>query len=224
MQNLLIGTVGWEHAAWHGGFYPEALPADWRFCYYSNKLRAVIVPAADTARVDAPTIAQWQQDSDEAFRFVWELPDDIADAPQALARIKETIAPLAARSAGWLWRPRTADRDGPVLASVVAALGSDASVCVDIDPASLGAPTATVLTQHQVGYCWHVATAAPPRLDGRLTIALMPRGDPRAVRAALEQLAAMPRADAVRGLFFSEPATSAKLAEQARMLADMLGV
>ena len=44
-EPLLIGTRGWDHAS-GGDFYPADLPDDWRFCYYSNNLRSVLVPIA----------------------------------------------------------------------------------------------------------------------------------------------------------------------------------
>ena len=32
-EPLMIGTRGWDHGAWAGGFYPPELPDDWRFSF-----------------------------------------------------------------------------------------------------------------------------------------------------------------------------------------------
>ncbi|MDG6777422.1 hypothetical protein QCB44_01760 [Thiomicrorhabdus sp. zzn3] len=54
MNNLQIGTFGWQHADWLGTFYPEDLPQDWELDYYSNAFRVVLLPQA-----------QWRQWGEE---------------------------------------------------------------------------------------------------------------------------------------------------------------
>lgn len=44
MNNLQIGTVGWQHREWQGGFYPEDMPEEWQLDYYSNAFKVVLVP------------------------------------------------------------------------------------------------------------------------------------------------------------------------------------
>lgn len=45
-DNLTIGTLGWEHSEWQGGFYPDDLPEDWQLDYYANFSPLVVVPEA----------------------------------------------------------------------------------------------------------------------------------------------------------------------------------
>jgi hypothetical protein len=44
LENLQIGTYGWQYDSWLGEFYPEDLPADWQLDYFSNAFRVVLVP------------------------------------------------------------------------------------------------------------------------------------------------------------------------------------
>lgn len=215
MPDLLIGTYGWEHPQWHGGFYPEELPEDWRFCFYSNRLRAVVVPAALTQSADAAVVQQWHADSDDAFRFIWEVT---ASAVSDIAPLLQTLAPLAARSAGILWRPPS------VGASALALLNAFAPVSIDLPPAAIDEELAAALARHDAGFCWHVSGASLPRAGGKLTIALMEHGDARALRRVLETLAAHTRTHAAAGVFFTDPTRSATLAEQARVLAELMGI
>lgn len=43
MDNLIIGTQGWESQSWLDTFYPEDMPEDWRLDYYSNFFECVLV-------------------------------------------------------------------------------------------------------------------------------------------------------------------------------------
>lgn len=44
VDNLIIGTQGWESETWLESFYPEGLPEDWRLDFYSNFFECVLVP------------------------------------------------------------------------------------------------------------------------------------------------------------------------------------
>jgi hypothetical protein len=43
MENVLVGTKGWEHKLWQNDFYPCGLPKDWELDYYSNQFYCVLV-------------------------------------------------------------------------------------------------------------------------------------------------------------------------------------
>lgn len=77
---MFIASLGWDHAAWSGAFYPDDLPPEWRLAYYANEFRAVVVPAALWRGADAGTAAQWAADTAEGFRFLLEAA---AGAPAA---------------------------------------------------------------------------------------------------------------------------------------------
>jgi uncharacterized protein YecE (DUF72 family) len=68
-EEILIGTRGWDYDEWTGGFYPEELPSDWRFAYYSNHFRSVLVPQATWEKLGVDAVQDWLEDCDPEFRF-----------------------------------------------------------------------------------------------------------------------------------------------------------
>lgn len=115
--DFLTGCHGW-----HNQFdYPDDLPADWRLCYYSNELRSVIVPAALWSSIDQQA-EQWMQDTDDEFKFVFEVPATELDnaAPLELFNVlqqrfngyyrlpgsESTQQLIANQDSSWtVWRP-----------------------------------------------------------------------------------------------------------------------
>ena len=56
-EPILIGVRGWEYPP-QESYYPPELPEEWRFCFYSNRLRSVLVPAQVWAESgSAPAVA-----------------------------------------------------------------------------------------------------------------------------------------------------------------------
>ena len=231
-EPLMIGTRGWEHAPWLGDFYPDELPSDWRFCYYSNNLRSVLVPQEiwpDTGRAQ---VVQWAEDSDLAFRFVIELPATLGVplAPAAhereLGQFLETIEPVASRVAGLLLRiaagtPVFSDGFEPLLGR----LGDIAPLCVDLPDGPWRAPAPLAALTHQgTGLAWHCGREPAPHPGGRLLVAFAPPAAARDVRRYIEQLAQWQQHDTRAGLFFVEPERAAKAAQEARLIAELMGV
>lgn len=226
-EPILIGTRGWNHAS-GGDFYPAELPDDWRFCYYSNNLRSVLVPQETWDSAQRADVAQWQEDSDPAFRFVIELPGALclplaqAQQSQMLEEFLDKAEPIAPRIAGLLLRikPDTEVLLDP-LESLLNSLADIAPVCVDLPDGPWHDPMVYAALQRQdAGLVWHCARAAAPRPGGRLMIALAPPAPPRELRRWIEQLASWPGSSA--GLFFD--AGAAKTAQEARLIAELMGV
>lgn len=222
-DEILIGTEGWQHAAWREVFYPEELPREWEFCYYSNRLRAVWVPTDMAASATASDIAQWLQDSDPAFRFVLSVAATRAVDGVWLAEFCAHAAILKSRLAG-IALSDIVNLPANQLEPLVSALRALAPVCVDV-PAGTGVVFATL---SHVPYVWHVELgSAPPwigtQIDRQaLCLARMTDANPRHIRHVLEQLAAAPTVTA--GLFFSPSPGAPGYAEQARTLAELLGL
>jgi len=226
-EPLMIGTRGWNHAS-GGDFYPAELPDDWRFCYYSNNLRSVLVPQETWDSVQRADVAQWLEDSDPAFRFVLELPGALclpfAQARQrhALEEFLDKAEPVATRIAGLLLRIKPDTEvlpDG--LENMLNRLADIAPVCVDLPDGPWRDPLVYAALQRQdAGLVWRCARAAALRPGGRLIIALAPPAPPREVRHWIEQLASPPGSSA--GLFFDAGAT--KTAQEARLIAELMGV
>lgn len=224
-QEILIGTQGWDDAAFVDAFYPQELPPEWRFCYYSNLLRAVLVPHTLWAGADVARAAQWRDDCDPAFRFVLELPP-AAIAPQTHARAAvdaflAAVAPLAAQIAGCIVRCDLAPVDASALAYAVQALGAHYPLCVQ-PPRSGCTPPLLAALGPRIDFTWDADTGVAPPLAGTLLVAQTAGGNPRALRAVLEQVATSSARQ--RALFFKPSPQAVTYALQARTLAEMMGI
>ncbi|BBP43212.1 hypothetical protein [Thiosulfativibrio zosterae] len=61
MENLTVGSFGWDRAEWQEIFYPEDLPSEWCLDFYSNEFHCVLIPQTE-----------WLAWSDEEFESVLE--------------------------------------------------------------------------------------------------------------------------------------------------------
>jgi uncharacterized protein YecE (DUF72 family) len=228
-QAILVGTRGWDHDDWSGGFYPDDLPAGWRLTYYANWLRAVLVPGETWDGADVEVLRQWAADCDEAFRFVLELPHELS-APQRTATIPhllldffKTLEPIRAYTAAMLLRVADDVRpNGRWLESMLHALGEHVPVCVDLPPAWHTPENLATLARHAASLCWHAGAESVPRTGGRLLVAIAREAQPRAQRAVLERLAAW--SGPAAALFFDTPGKAAEQARQARQLAEIMQI
>jgi len=223
---VYIGTRGWDDPAWSGRFYPEDLPGDWRFCYYSNRLRSVIVPGAAWASAGPEPTAQWLDDSDAEFGMVLELPPELCrpTGDRALDEFIARAAPLKTQLIGWLLRPdAAADPDAAWLAGVLARLRAVAPVCLDAAGAWRDPAIERVRVAEGAGRCWRPASDPAPAADGELLVCLAAEAAPRAQRRLLEDINKWQSGRRVAGLYFEGPNAPAQ-AEQARVLAELMGV
>ena len=230
----MVGTRGWEVAGWVGEFYPGELPDDWRFCYYSNNLRSVLVPQAALAAAQRSDIRRWVEDSDPAFRFVLELPAALgaSGAPDRLERelaaFEASIEPLATRLGGLLLRIAVDSPPRPdEFEFLLNRLAQRSALCVDLpDGAGRGDSMLAGLDRQGAGLVWHCARDAAPRPGGGLMVALAPMADARTVRHWIEKLAQwqVSHHAARAGLFFEPAARSALAAQEARLIAELMGV
>ncbi|MBI5612629.1 MAG: DUF72 domain-containing protein [Gammaproteobacteria bacterium] len=218
-EAILIGTRGWDHDAWQGGFYPAELPAEWRFCYYSNLLRAVLVPAAAWAGATPSTVAQWAEDSDAGFRFVLE-PPPLASAVE-LAAFLRLIEPIASQTDGFL--ASAASLEPARLDMLLAGLARAHPVCVDLPAGGPSPELSALLAAHRVGRCWHCASEDMPTPGGELLVALSAGGPAPELRRTLEALARWQAPGGRAALFFEGPG-AAEATRTARTLAELMGI
>lgn len=73
--NVYTGTIGWEHANWNGGFYPDDLPEDWRLSFYNTQFRCVYLPYPVWYQASDAVVANWLRETQEDFHFVLGLPE-----------------------------------------------------------------------------------------------------------------------------------------------------
>jgi len=227
-ENLLIGTYGWNYDAWQGGFYADDLPSDWRFCYYSNAIRAVLVPGA-VWEAGAADPGQWMEDSDPEFRFVLELPPALArpgarDPAGDVSAFAERAAPLAARTAAWMLRVDAQSApDAAWLTQACAVAGEHAPLCVDLPAGPWGdAALADVVRGAGAALCWHPGESLAPAEGGRFLVATLGDADLKALRWVIQTLGHWMGETRGAALFFEHVASAPRLAEQARILAELL--
>ena len=187
-KSILIGTRGWDHpgdsrdgggraasgtaAGWSGGFYPDVLPPDWRFSFYCNQLRSVLVPAEAWSAPSAAEVRAWAEDAFPEFRFVVELS---ATSPLSL----DILEPIRSQVAGLLLRaPATPDRDW--LAARLAGLTASFPLCVDLPPDGRTPDLLACLTQYDAGLCWRTEIEPEPHPGGKLMVALASAAVPSA--------------------------------------------
>lgn len=76
-----IGSVGWQHEQWKDSYYPDDLPSDWLFSYYSKQFRTVWLNASELINNSAEEIQSWLDDCDQHFDFLLEFPS-LGDQPK----------------------------------------------------------------------------------------------------------------------------------------------
>jgi len=115
---LRIGAVGWQHAGWHQGFYPDDLPEDWQLSYYANEFSTVLVPAD-----------YWQGDGD-ADELLEQVPDSFlfylqcSDEPGACEALLAVGEQLGAQFGGLLTRQPLAS---PAIGNIYSSAAADDS-------------------------------------------------------------------------------------------------
>ncbi len=221
----MVGTIGWDHDNWVGNFYPDDLPDDWRFAYYSNDYRAVLVTADHFKAADKEAVSEWVEDCDEAFGFVVEIPQFCLDKAgvDSLQVFLGDIASLHSRTRGFLLSlGETTSQIVAQLQPRIELLQEFGPVCIDFENESeTSDQLMQLMAEYNVGLCWHPETNETPRAGGALMLALSDEEDPRGQRKIIETLEQwMQQGNGLAGLFVKSPAA----ASQARIIAEMLGV
>lgn len=78
VESLNIGTVGWTHQSWQQ-FYPEGLPEDWQFDYYTQAFNCVLVPQIEWRQWTEETLEELSEAIEgEEFEFFFEIEKCLA--------------------------------------------------------------------------------------------------------------------------------------------------
>lgn len=92
MENLQVGTFGWQYDSWVGGFYPEDIPEDWLLDYYGNAYRVVLVPEELWLEWEEEDIEEALEAVEGAFSFYFEVKDEITSQKEMqLQKIVEIL-------------------------------------------------------------------------------------------------------------------------------------
>ncbi|MHB8454311.1 MAG: DUF72 domain-containing protein [Acidiferrobacterales bacterium] len=228
-EPLLVGTYGWEYDSWVGSFYPPQLPDEWRFCYYSNRLRSVLLPADFWRSVGADTAKHLLQDTDPEFRFVLELPAILAQPlsgtalRSALDEFRKTVAQVRAQTAGILVRvSASAASDLDWFSKLLQSLAADLPVCADL-PATHRRTTEAlqILDSAGAGLCWHLDHEKGPRPGGRFLVGRSSSAEPEKLRRMIDAVTLWRTPDSAAGLFF-DGENAPRAAQDARIIAELL--
>ena len=84
-DRLLLGLAGWPHPQWQGSYFPDDLPQDWQFAYYSNDAGCIVLSAPQWQALDVDELEDWLEDVPAHFRFYLELAGGAPDAAQLQA-------------------------------------------------------------------------------------------------------------------------------------------
>ena len=197
----MVGTRGYDHDQWSGGFFDADLPADWRFLHYSNQFRALLLPACKTTDFLAGRLPELVEDSDDDFRFVVEL--SVVDGAEYVE-----MTP------------------GSDFSASLAALESRWRVCLDAgaDDVSDRSSMSRLAADRNVSTVWRPATEAAPIDRGDFMIARLGAASLVEMRGALEVLTSWLCEGREAGVFFDDPAVSAEQARDCRVICELLGI
>ena len=227
MHDLLIGTRDWQNTVWSGKFYPDNLPDDWRFCFYSNQFRSVLIPGTVWESVTAEDVSTWIEDSDAEFKVVCESPawfSEIITIPElqdCWNSFQEITAPLFNQIAGYLWSPSAKQLQQQNF------LSGALEILSQVKPVSL------LLTGKQAedsqisgtgaSICWSIADSESPEPHGDFLVALCQENDLKQIRIVIEKLSDWMGENRQAVLIF-EGDNALVQAQQARMIAEMMAV
>ena len=227
MYDLVIGTRDWQNTVWSRKFYPDNLPEDWRFCFYSNQFRAVLIPGSVWDSVTTEDISTWIEDSDDEFKVVCELPArfseiiTIPDLQDHWNSFQEIIAPLTSQMAVYLWSPSARQSQKNEFMSAALEIFSQVKP-VSLLPAGK-LPENTPPSEARASLCWSVADSDTPKPHGEFLVARCHENDLKQVRIVIEKLSKWMGEDRQAALIF-EGDNALVQAQQARMIAEMMAV
>jgi len=93
VENLQIGTYGWQYEAWRDVFYPEDLPEDWMLDYYGNAYRVVMVSEQSWLDWNEEDIKDVIEAVEGEFGFYLEVVDTLGSAKlEQLKKIKNAFS------------------------------------------------------------------------------------------------------------------------------------
>jgi hypothetical protein len=153
---IFVGARGWNYPEWSGEFYPEDLPEDWRFSYYSNELQAVLVPCDYLRRYPLEEWAEWVEDAPKEFAFYVELSDtsswtDVHEVLEVLGELLKGIVIVIDKLP-----------DIEALASLIKHAKAIAPVCIHSSGDKVSdQDMQTLRSCHEVNECWNGEDGTP---------------------------------------------------------------
>lgn len=114
MDNLIIGTQGWESQSWLDSFYPEDMPEDWRLDYYSNFFECVLVEESVWQSWTEETLEDLvDMFEGESFWFFFEVVSDLTE--QSVGQLQKIKQFLQERAAGIILKSSNQNLPEPLM-------------------------------------------------------------------------------------------------------------
>lgn len=223
MYDLLIGTRDWQNTDWAREFYPDNLPEDWRFCFYSNQFRTVLVPGTVWGSISEDEINTWIEDSDDEFKIVCELPKtlsetiSISELEKLFQEFLIKTKPLENQIVACFWEP------GADQINDAEFLDDAAKIISKSLPASILVTDNLISENSKASCCWVVSDTEAPEHKGEFLVTLCDEKDLKKVRIVIEKLQNW-MGDTRQAALIFEGENALEQARQARMIAEMLVV
>src|SRR5256885_13304488 len=137
---ILIGTQGWNYAAWVGPFYPPGTPASEFLPAYARAFRAVEVDSTFYAVPDPRAVRAWRERTPPDFTFALKMPKEITherrlrDADGLVRAFLDRARELGTKLGPILMQmgPDFAPEELPALEKFVASLPRDLRFAVEL--------------------------------------------------------------------------------------------
>lgn len=204
--SVMVGPCGYTHRCWYGNFYPQDLPPEWRFPFFSHRCPSVLMPAMAWAK-KSDQLAVWESDAPPGFRMVLEVPAVMIEQAVWLPPPRCTLV------AGYLVRPRRLDADQIKL---FVRWARRAPITIDVPPRDRA--LTPLLIDWGLSTCGHPAQALEP--TGPFAISLVGACDRRLLAQGLQGVMRAGGAQG-RGLFFIRPRHALVQVAETLLLRDL---
>jgi len=217
---IRVGARGWQYSDWAGEFYPDDLPEDWRFSYYSNEFHTVLVPYETLALYEVDDWVDWAEDTQKNFTFYVEI-----SGTASWSEVKPYLESLGAQLKGVVVVIEELN-DVDALASLIKHLKSMTPVCIQRSGDAVSdQDMKTLQACHEVNECWNGDSEAPVWGYGEAAILLRDineQNTPDKLRQIMEKgMEYAGKCDAI-ALFFTGAAPKMSDMRTARTITDLL--
>ena len=157
---IFVGARGWQYPEWSGEFYPDDLPEDWRFSYYSNEMQAILVPFDYLRHYSKEEWAEWVEDTPSDFAFYVEL-----SGAASWYEVSAILEVIGVQLKGIVI---VIDKlpDIEALASLIKHAKAMAPVCIHSSGDKVSdQDMQTLRSCHEVNECWNGEEGTPPVLE-----------------------------------------------------------
>jgi uncharacterized protein YecE (DUF72 family) len=158
---LIVGTSGWQYAAWRGRLYPAGVPQRSWLAHYAARFAAVEVNNTFYNLPSSDTFSRWAEQTPDDFRFALKLSRylthirRLTEPEDAVRLFLERARPLAAKTGPLLLQlPPTMRCDVDRLARALSAFPSRWQVAVEFrHPSWYTDEVAALLRDHDAALC-----------------------------------------------------------------------